>query len=185
MYNVIQEVLLLMRKNSFVLVFIIALIFGFLSGYFVAKKTSFSFNNKLTGVWSNGGSYLVVQKDGTFYFVHVASQQIYDEDGYPTSELIYYPYSVSTGHINDDNMAIVYTGRWTSYDTQSMYHKDVTEEEKKLASETPLDQLNYEKYVHNSTISVIDKTTIELGNSTYLKKTDKISMDFRDFIDQQ
>jgi len=36
----------------------------------------------------------------------------------------------------------------------------------------------------NSSIAIIDDTTIEVnGNLTFLKKTEEISMNFRDFID--
>ncbi len=172
------------KKIALVLGFIIVLLVGFLGGYFVAKKTSFSFSkqNKLSGVWSSGNNnYLVIQEDGTFYLLNIGMiYENYDYDGTPTSDPIYILGSATTGHINSD-MTIVYNGRFR--DNRSIN----TAEEgwaKQLMMVTPLDQLDYEEYASNSSIAIIDDTTIEVnGNLTFLKKTDEISMNFRDFID--
>ncbi len=57
------------------LAFIITLLVGFMGGYFVASKTSFSFNrgNKLAGVWSSGNNYMVVKEDGIFYMLSIGT----------------------------------------------------------------------------------------------------------------
>ena len=173
------------KKIVLVLAFIITLLLGFVGGYFVATKTSFSFgnNNKLAGVWSSGNNYMVIEEDGTFYMLSIGTVYVdYDTYGNPTSDPISVIYSASTGHINKD-YSIVYTRKYSNYSAYDTYNMS-DEEKSRLKLATPLDQLNYQDYATNSSIKVIDDTTIEVnGNYTFLKKADEVSMNFHDFVD--